>query len=220
MKLSERTLTIFKNFAAINPNLLIHPGSKLDTWIATYSVMAETKVEEDFPCEFGIFNLVEFLGVYSLFSKPDLTFTATDVTIQEGKSKIRYVAADKSMLVYPNKALKMPTPEVTFQLGNTQLAQVLKASSALSVGDLAIIGDGKKVILKVYDKKNPSSNEHTLDLGVKNVAKFDVKFRIENFKQLPDDYEVSISSKLISRFVGKNNAVTYYIAPEKESVFE
>ena len=40
---------------------------------------------------------------------------------------------------------------------------------------------------------------------------------IENLKILPGDYEVNISSKLISHFVNKEKGVQYWVALEKTS---
>jgi hypothetical protein len=44
-------------------------------------------------------------------------------------------------------------------------------------------------------------------------------FNIGNFKFVNDDYEVSISNKLISNFKAKNTPIEYWVALEKNSTF-
>ena len=219
MKLSDKTLSLLKNFAAINSNILIVPGKKLTTWAVAKNVAAHVEVDEAFTTEFGIFNLSEFLGVLGLMQSPDITFTQNLATIQENKNQIKYASADKSILVYPDKKLVMPPADVTVTITSAQLTQILKAAASLSVQDVAFVGDGKRVVIRVFDKKNTSSNSYTIDLDVETTQTFAVYFKVENFKQFPDDYEVSLCKKNISQFVGKTHKVTYFIAVEDGSSF-
>jgi len=48
---------------------------------------------------------------------------------------------------------------------------------------------------------------------------FNFILNIGNLKMLPGDYEVQISSKLISQFSNKDINVKYWIALEKSSTF-
>ena len=50
--------------------------------------------------------------------------------------------------------------------------------------------------------------------------KFEFHFKTEHFKMLPGDYNVYISSKLISNFRHKNKTVQYWIALENTSKYE
>jgi hypothetical protein len=47
-----------------------------------------------------------------------------------------------------------------------------------------------------------------------------VNLKVENLKMLPGDYEVSISSKKISRFKSPSSDLVYYVAVEADSTFE
>ena len=49
---------------------------------------------------------------------------------------------------------------------------------------------------------------------------FSFNFKVENIKILPGNYEVVVSSKLLSRFRSKNQDLTYFIALEPDSTFE
>ena len=75
MKLSEHTIEVLKNFAGINPNIVISPGQKLKTISEAKNILASAETTEDFPQEFGIYDLNEFLSVIGLVgSNPSLDF--------------------------------------------------------------------------------------------------------------------------------------------------
>ena len=101
MKISKETVSILKTLANVNTNILLTPGSKLATISPQKNIVAEITVAESFPEEFGIYDLNEFLGVLSLFSDAELEFTDKQVTLSEGRSSIKYFAADASILVKP-----------------------------------------------------------------------------------------------------------------------
>ena len=74
MKISNKTLDVLKNFSEINQSILIKKGKKLKTVSALKNILAHAEVEEDFPQDFAIYQLNEFIGVLSTMNYPDLTF--------------------------------------------------------------------------------------------------------------------------------------------------
>jgi hypothetical protein len=218
MKLSTNTVNVLRNFAGINANIYIKKGKKLATMAVAKNIVGEIDVEENFPEDIGIFNLSEFLGVLSLMDSPEITFDIKSMTIKEGASKIRYGYADPSILVYPSKTINMPKSDIVFEVTATQVAQLQKAASTLSVQDIAFVGDGKKVTVQVLDKKNDSGNNYVMDLDAETSENFTAFFKIENLKMISDTYEITLT-KGISQFKGKGLKVTYYIALEEDSSF-
>jgi hypothetical protein len=221
MQLSKQSLDIAKNFANINSNFLIVPGKIQKTISGSKDIMAEIEFLEDFPKEAGIYNMNEFLGVVSLFEKPEFDFDDKFVTISEGKNTIKYVYSDASLLtVPPAKQFVMPTPEVVLDMSVEHLQKMQKASSALSVYDVALIGNGDRVTAKIFDVRNPTSNSFDLDLGTETSDTFEVYFKLDKLAKLyPGSYNLSISSKKISKFVHKDIKLTVYVAVESNSKF-
>ena len=86
MNLSEQTLSILKNISTINQNLLVKKGKVLNTMSAMINIVAKAEVEEEFPVDFAIYDLNEFLSCMSLFEKPQLTFNDEYVVISETNS--------------------------------------------------------------------------------------------------------------------------------------
>ena len=72
MKLSSDTINLLKNFADINPNILVKEGNKLSTISTMKNILAEADISESFDQEFAIYDLPEFLMSIDLFVKPKL----------------------------------------------------------------------------------------------------------------------------------------------------
>jgi hypothetical protein len=218
MKLSKETVALIKNFAGINSNLLLKQGNKLATISAQKNVMADATTTETFP-DFAIYDLNEFLGAMSLFEDPELDFQDKYVSISQGNMKIKFFAADASVLVAPQKAITFPDAEINFNLSASMLNMIHKTASVLRAADVSIVGDGTKVTAIVGDKKNASGNSFSEPVGESDKT-FRVNLKVENLKMLPGDYQVSISSKKISRFKAPNTDLVYYVAVEADSTFE
>ena len=86
MKLSDKTLTLLKNFSSINQSILFKKGSSLRTISVMKNILAEAVIDEDLPTDFGIYDLNQFLNGLSLHHQPELNFENTGhVVIREGK---------------------------------------------------------------------------------------------------------------------------------------
>ena len=110
MKLSDKTLTILKNFAGINNSILVKEGNQLRTISVAKNILAEAEINEEFPREFGIYDLNQFLNGLSLHQDPDLDFTKdTYLDIREGKRRVKYFFADPAVVIAPpEKDISLP----------------------------------------------------------------------------------------------------------------
>jgi hypothetical protein len=77
----------------------------------------------------------------------------------------------------------------------------------------------QRLLLLFGDKKNATGNSYSEAIGDTDKT-FKVNLKVENLKMLPGDYQVSISSKKISRFKAPNTDLVYYVAVEADSTFE
>ena len=76
MKLSDNTLTVLKNFAGINNSILVKEGNRLRTISVAKNILAEADIKEDFPRDFAIYDLNQFLNGLSLHQDPCLLYTS------------------------------------------------------------------------------------------------------------------------------------------------
>ena len=222
MKLSEKTISLLENFSSINQSILVKKGSKLRTISVMKNILAEADVDENFERDFGIYDLPQFLNGVNLMKDPDLDLkNETYMIIREGKStKVKFAFADPDVIITPpEKQMKLPSSDVTFQLDSIQLGKLLKASSVYQLPDLSAIGDGEDITLVVSDRKNDNSNEYTLVVG-KTEQTFEFNFKIENIKLIPGSYDVVISKQNLAKFTNSNYNLDYFIALEPDSTYE
>ena len=221
MKLSEKTLTLLKNFSNINQSILFKKGSSLRTISVMKNILAEATIDEDLPTDFGIYDLGQFLNGLTLHNRPELDFQNDGfVYIKEGRMRSKYFFADPKVIVTPpDKELELPSEDVSFTLSTEQLDKLLKAAGIYQLPDLAVVGKNGVVKILVRDKKNDTSNDFAITVGDTNDT-FSFNFKVENIKILPGTYDVVVSKKLLSRFTCQNYNLKYYIALEPDSTFE
>ena len=225
MKLSDHTVDVLKNFATINQNLVIKQGSTLTTMSAMKNIVAKAEVEESFDKEVAIYDLNEFLASISLFTNPVLEFDEGFVTIKEEnnpKNSLKYFYSDPSVVTSPNKTITMPSKEVSFKLNGENLNKLKRAAGVIQAPDLVLEKKNTDVFLTVKDKKNDTANTFSIDVPGKydQSDSFELILNITNIKKLVvGDYNVQLSSKLVSRFESTAPAIEYMVALEKNSKY-
>jgi len=124
-------------------------------------------------------------------------------------------------LTTPQKDITMPSADVSFTLDNDTLNKLKRAASTLGHSEVSITGQDGVLSLSVVDSQNMTSNAFSIDVDgtYPDGAVFNFILSINNLKMLPGDYEVQISSKLISQFSNKEVDLKYWIALEKTSTF-
>jgi hypothetical protein len=220
MKLSEKTLGILKNFASINNSILVKSGNKLRTISMAKNILAESEIGEQFPRDFAIYDLNQFLNGLSLHQDPDIDFDEESyLMIREGKRRVKYFFADPNVIVSPpDKEIDLPSKDVCFQLDSGSLEKLVKAAAVYQLPDLSAIGESGVVKLVVRDKKNDTSNEYSIVVG-ETDKEFIFNFKVENIKIIPGAYDVVVSSKLLSEFSNTKYDLKYWIALEPDSSY-
>ena len=223
MKLSIDTLSVLKNFASINQGIMFKKGKTLRTVSPQKNVMAEATVSDEFPTDFGVYDLNNFLSVLSLHKEePTIDFQDNNVLISglQGRSKIKYrFCAPHMIVVAPEKAITMPDPEISFELKAEDFDWIMKAASVLSSPCITVESDGSKVFVTTYDPSNDAAHTDALEICNGTGTSYKMVFKLENIKMLPGSYDVKISSKGISNFKHKTLNVQYWIATETGSKY-
>ena len=226
MKLSNETLSVLKNFGAINQGIMFKKGKTLKTVSSHKNILAEVDISEEIPADFGVYDLNNFLSVVSLHKEdPSFEFDPHHVVIcgNKGRSKIKYRFCDPTMIVLPpEKQLTMPEADISFELASEDFEWIMRAANVLSSPHIAVDSDGAKIILVTLDLQNDSAHTESLEMGDNTTgSKYRMIFRTENLsKILPGAYEVKISSKGISHFKNKNLPLQYWISTEMGSKFQ
>lgn len=223
MELSSRTVEILRNFSTINPNIVVNGGNVLKTMSIAKNIVSRAEIEEDFPNTFGIYDLSEFLSVLSLVDRPSITFGDNFCTVSDGSglSSVKYFYSDPEMLSSPKKDIVMPQCEVKFLLTNDTLSKIKRASSALGYENISIRPNGNSIEINVVDANDKTSNSYSIlvEGEFPEGADFNFIMGVGNMKLLGGDYEVSVSTKLISHFKSTDSETQYFIALEKSSTY-
>jgi len=220
MNLSDKTLTILKNFAGINNSILVKQGNSLRTISVAKNILAEARIEEEFSRDFAIYDLNQFLNGLGLHQDPELDFKENSyLTIREGKRRVKYFFADPAVIISPpEKEITLPSEDIRFKLDSTCLEKLLKAAAVYQLPDLSAVGEAGVVKLVVRDKKNDTSNEFAIVVG-ETDEEFVFNFKVENIKIIPGAYDVIVSQKLLSKFTNESLDLKYFIALEPDSTF-
>lgn len=223
MELSEDTLGVLKNFSTINQNIIIKQGNDIKTISEARNVVAQAIIQETFDEEFGIYDLNEFINVLGLVDSPRLKFNDDYVIVSDstGRTKIKYYFSAPETLTSPQKPVIMPNVDVEFTLTNDTLNRLKRAASTMGHTELSISNKNGVLCLSVVDSQNATSNTFSMDVDGKfePTVPFNFVLNIPNLKILSGDYDVSISSKLISQFKHKEKNILYWIALEKTSTY-
>ena len=225
MKLSETTVSVLKNYASINSNMVFKAGNTVKTMAESKTIMASSNIAEDMSSEFGVYDLNEFLGVISMFEEPEIEISddCKFATIAQNNRKIKYFFSSPENLTTPSKDVVMPSVDVSFNITQEDMANLRKASSTLGVTDVVVKGEpgANTATLAVTDVRDATANSYEIELTdcSRSDEGFQLIFNIGNFKFLNGDYSVEISKKLISHFTNQVDPIEYWVALEKNSSY-
>lgn len=224
MKLSQNTVTLLKNFAAINSNICIPAGSEIKTMSVIGNALASATVEETFEKDILIYDLGELLSVLAIAPDPDVILSDKFLTVKWGSSKVKYSFADREIMrdaiAASTKQVNFPIPDVEFVLTIDMLASIHKAASILKAGYISVFSEDGKVLVKVFDKGLVNGNTFILETGTETDLNFQAVIEVNSLKFLVGNYKASISTKNISKFESCDQDLVYYITLDVSSRFE
>ena len=212
MKLSDATVGVLKNFANINQNILIEEGKQIRTMSTMKNILATAPLTEEFPRDVGIYDLNEFLGVLSMAKDADIQFEDSHMTVSSGKTKIKYMYSDPSILTVPPQTFNAPEEDRMFRIDKDELQNILKASAVMQLPDINLVDR----MLTATDLKNTTSNNYSIELqGDFALREHRLHWKAENLKMVPDFYRVGVSETAnVSHWVNGDTGLDYWIAME------
>ena len=193
------------------------PGNVLKTITPEKTLIAIAEIQDEIPAEACVYDLSRFLSILSLYTDPDVEFGDKYFIISEGKRRTKYIYADISMIhTPPEKDINIPSEDVVVDVTESDLSSVLKAAGVLQFSEIAFVGESGKCYLKAIDSANDNADDFGVEIG-NTDDEFKVIIKTDNLKLMPMDYKVTICSKGISEFKGKD--VTYFVAIDSKSTY-
>lgn len=215
--LSTQTLSILKNFSQINPSIVVKKGNVLKTISSAENIISLATIEEEFPQDFSIYELNQFIAGLSLFESPTLIFDNSDyLTIKENSRRVKYYFSDPTITLKtaPDKGVKFPGGNISFTITQEGITSLLKANSVYNLPDLTFNAVDGVITLAVGDRENDTSNTYEQVITGETTGDYKLQMKIENLRLLPGDYDVKISEFLISEWKHTKLDLIYYIALE------
>lgn len=228
MNLSDQTLEVIKNYSKISSEMVFRQGNFQSTMTSGGDLFAITRLSDEIPQDFCIYDINELLGVLSMFKddlKVEFTKTTMVITGKGGKSKVNYRMTAPNMI-----SMKLPSQEVfdkklgslakkaSFHLTEENLKWTVKNSQILKSTTIKIAGDGKEVVVTNFCSENDSAPSQSLSIDAVDVT-FAANYSTERFMLLlADDYQVHFAPSGVLTLIGQKKGITYYMSPTKGTV--
>lgn len=216
MKIGKKTVNVLKNFATINPSIVLQEGSTITTMSVAGNIYARYNGEEKFPVDVHLYDLNEFLSAISIFEDSDQKFNKNSVTISSGKKNLRYNYSEERMVskAPPLSEERLEGSVGSFKLERSELSDLLRAIGLCKANEVSISTKDNKVTLKAYNKSMSSDEGGSYDFTVDSELNIEYEGKIpaDTLLCIPGDYTVSLYDSFL-HFKG-DNEVEYIIATE------
>ncbi|MEX0595083.1 MAG: hypothetical protein WD512_01195 [Candidatus Paceibacterota bacterium] len=220
MKLSESTIETLKNFAVITTGgVLFRPG-KVQSAISTdKTTWVIANLDDDFPVEFGIWDLSQFLGLLSSLNNPSIEFEESHLIISDddGVKSTYYYSSPEVITVPPEKEINIQDKvDFEFTLTEKVFTKLSKLAAGLQLPNLIIRNKKDKLHVTVADNSNDLSNDASIEIGDYSGPDVEVIFKIEYIKLMPDNYNVKIVAQSFGVFENEAKTRKYFISVQKQ----
>jgi len=222
MKLSDRTIQILTNFQKINPSIVLQPG----TFVTTKSpegaggsdggnIIARADIEEEWPVEFGIYDLARFINTLTLMggSITELEFHENYVLMSNENLSFKYHRSPTNLIATPGTKRVKLHGDIKFKVTESVLKKMDRLSAVNEFPEIAIIGSTGTISLQASsgDKDNSLLLN---DLATYEGPEFKEYLKWSHLKMLPLDYDVEVKEDRFVRFtsVGELGEIDYVVA--------
>ena len=202
MKLSEYTLEIFKNFAAINDGLVMFKKfstpegttiKTIDKNISSPNIQAVAFIPEQIENDVCFSNLNLFLAVLKTFEEPEVDFSHNQVKVNDQNSVASIVYNAPETIIHNYAEIKFPEPRLVFTLKEDDLEKLQTNARILQLPDYKLFVDNGTVVIQAVNRKNPSSNGVKVTLDKTDATDFTpMFFESQYFVFVKGTYEVKI----------------------------
>ena len=216
MELSNKTITILKNFAQINNSIYCdEPGYLKTRTPNSTNIIAVAKIEEELP-ELAIYSLNEFVGSMSLFSRLPINFKFDEnfITMEEDSMKIKYRLSDPDHILAKCKSAAdyeaYDDFDCNFELTEEQLQSIQKAARVLGADTFHITLENGKGSLSLINSELPMSNSFEMD--IEGTGTGEIKFFVENLLIITGNYSINYTNDRALKFTNKDIELFYFIS--------
>lgn len=227
MKLSPETFSILNNFAKINPDLIINPGSEIHSLAISRHIYANAIVVEEFPRKFGVRDLGKFLNVLQSHLKrgeAELSFGKDEEGIRiknigKGRTATTHYRYGDMRLIKsePPGKINFKHADVEFDLSDETFKWMWNIGSIIGAPNFVFESAEDTIQVNACDVEGKVVDSSTLTIDDYAGTPFKFVLKTENMKILNGDYKVQLSKDGLAKFTHRNMKLFYYIAIEQKS---
>ena len=222
MKFSGETLSLLKNFASINTNIVFKQGDNIATISNAKNIFAKATIKESIPNEFAIYDLNSLLAMLTLMENQDVEFGDKSLIVTSDKGKFEYFYSNADIVTAAPSGEIEHVDVYKFKLMAEDVQMIMKAAAITGAPTVSVTNKNQSVTLSVSDRKNDTASNFRKNLGTA-FENFDVFIAVENLKVVPDAYEVSVAKTPNGKakflhFRHESKQLQYWIACEPDSV--
>jgi len=221
IQLSEKTIAILKNFSSIGTGIIFQPGHQQMVVAKDNTIVGEVTLTEEFPVEFGVFKLSEFINNVTLFSTCQVDFSPHVAVIGDETFSVHYRASSPNLILGQNtpsfedikRRLALPEPKAEFVLPAETLAKIVKVASMNVLSHVSIKNEGDELSLRAFEKDNDGSNEAKIKVSTSNTPDFESVFLLDHLNKLLANtaYNVKVGPAF-TKFESHEGSLVYTIA--------
>ena len=203
MKLSETTTKVLKNFASINPSILLKEGETIRTISPQKNVLAQAVTDEPITDEMCLYDINQFLNIAESIDDCVINVNASKAVLSNPQNTQNSTVffADPSVIVTPpEKNINVKNELFTFTLSDKEVSKILRMASLCNV------------LCKVTNTSNPTSNDFSLVVEATNSTgetELPATLDVSKINFIKDAYEVHVYEKIVHF---KGSIAEYWIA--------
>lgn len=221
MKLSQRTVEIIKNFAAISPNGLVFPqGNTIAAQPVMGTIVAVAQIDETIEDAFAISDVTQLVSCITSFTVPFIDVKPTKVIVRDANDReqgqFELNQASMTILKVPRKVKFPISPSVTVvQMSRDLYGRILKSSGIVQSPQIAIVAANGEISFRGINKDNTGVNQYAVTVG-KSSDTFRFVMDVNMFNKLlrTTDFVVEIDQEGCAKFCG--DRIDYFIAADYE----
>lgn len=216
MRLSDTTTKVLKNFASINPSILLNEGQTIRTISPQKNVLAQAVTDEPITDSMCLYDINQFLNIVESIDDCVINVNSSKAILSNPQNTQNSTVffADPSVIVTPpEKNINVKNEQFTFNLSDKELVKILRMASLCNAEELILQqrNDGT-VLCKVTNTANPTSNDFSLVVEAINSTgetELPATLEVTKLNFIKDTYEVHVYEKIV-HFQG--SIAEYWIA--------
>ena len=212
----------------INQTLMIKANTKnIKSINESQTRAAYTNIDVEFERDFCVYDLYDFISTLSIIKDPVIDLSNNKFAIissQDGTKKLKYYETNPDLITsYFSQEFKLKNEDVKINVKRTDIKDIMKATSTLSLKYISLVGDGEKIFIKAFNSRkgdNKETNSFIIEIGKTNFV-FDLIYESKMLSMIDEDVEFTFARDKKSRLSIINcGDIVYWVGIDINSKME